>query len=164
MRNFTVKEISDILNTNPETVRRWIRDDRLEAVQASRKDGNVVSESALNAFLKQTPKYAAVAATSLATGLTIAGLGALSDVATSVIMSKVLFDQKNSENLQVTPKSMEKYIQSSIDDCKKTIDQKKKKIAALKKAITDEEQQIKNYTAVLEKIGIITEKVNGKEA
>lgn len=26
MKTYTVKEISEMLNTNPETVRRWIRD------------------------------------------------------------------------------------------------------------------------------------------
>ena len=31
MKTYSVKEIADLLNTNPETVRRWIRDKKLEA-------------------------------------------------------------------------------------------------------------------------------------
>lgn len=62
MKSFTVKEISKILNTNPETVRRWIREGKLEAEQVTRKAGNTVTEEALKAFLKETPKYARIAA------------------------------------------------------------------------------------------------------
>ena len=37
MDTYSVKEIADMLNTNPETVRRWIRSGKLEAIQESRK-------------------------------------------------------------------------------------------------------------------------------
>ena len=33
MNTYTVKEIADMLKTNPETVRRWIRLGKLEADQ-----------------------------------------------------------------------------------------------------------------------------------
>ena len=33
MDTYSVKEIADMLNTNPETVRRWIRSGKLEAIQ-----------------------------------------------------------------------------------------------------------------------------------
>ena len=51
MDTYSVKEIADMLNTNPETVRRWIRSGKLEAIQESRKGGNVVTKSMLDAFL-----------------------------------------------------------------------------------------------------------------
>lgn len=35
MDTYSVKEIADMLNTNPETVRRWIRSGNLEAIQES---------------------------------------------------------------------------------------------------------------------------------
>lgn len=47
MDTYSVKEIADMLNTNPETVRRWIRSGKLEAIQESRKGGNVVTKSML---------------------------------------------------------------------------------------------------------------------
>jgi putative ATPase subunit of terminase (gpP-like) len=37
MDTYSVREIADMLNTNPETVRRWIRPGKLEAIQESRK-------------------------------------------------------------------------------------------------------------------------------
>ena len=65
MKLYTVKQIAEILNTNPETVRRWIRDGKLSAVQSSRKDGNIISEDAFNKFLAETSKYASIAAVML---------------------------------------------------------------------------------------------------
>lgn len=59
MKKYSVIQIADILDTNPETVRRWIRDNKLVAEQESRKQGNAVTEAALQDFLKATPKYAA---------------------------------------------------------------------------------------------------------
>ena len=58
MKTYSVKEIAELLNTNPETVRRWIRSGKLEAIQDSRKEGNVVTQAMLDSFLKTTPKYA----------------------------------------------------------------------------------------------------------
>ena len=58
MDTYSVKEIADMLDTNPETVRRWIRSGKLEAIQKSRKGGNVVTKAMLDAFLKTSPKYA----------------------------------------------------------------------------------------------------------
>ena len=58
MKTYSVKEIAELLNTNPETVRRWIRSGKLGAIQDSRKEGNVVTQAMLDSFLKTTPKYA----------------------------------------------------------------------------------------------------------
>ena len=58
---YNVKQIAEMLNTQPETVRRWIRSGKLYAEKASRKDGHVVTECDLNKFLKSSPKYAGMA-------------------------------------------------------------------------------------------------------
>ncbi len=46
-----------MLETNPETVRRWIRSGKLKATQKSRKSGNYVTEETLKEFIASTPKY-----------------------------------------------------------------------------------------------------------
>lgn len=61
MKTYTVKEIADLVDTNPETVRRWIRSGKLCADQLSRKEGNVVHEEDLYKFLRSTSKYSAIA-------------------------------------------------------------------------------------------------------
>lgn len=57
MKTYSVSQIAEMLGKNPETVRRWIRAKKLQAVQTSKKVGNIVSESELQRFLKETPKY-----------------------------------------------------------------------------------------------------------
>lgn len=37
MKTYSVKEIAEMLNANPETVRRWIRDKKLNATIESKK-------------------------------------------------------------------------------------------------------------------------------
>ena len=46
MASYTVKQIADMLNTNEETVRRWIRSGKLDATWVSKKSGNVISSAA----------------------------------------------------------------------------------------------------------------------
>ena len=65
MKTYSVKEIAEMLNANPETVRRWIRDKKLDATIESKKGGHMVYEAALYEFLKSSPKYATAAKASL---------------------------------------------------------------------------------------------------
>ena len=88
MANYSVKQIAEMLDTNPETVRRWIRAGRLESSQASKKEGNVVSEEALKTFLERTPKYAAAAAGVAAAGILLPSVPVIgASLAVSVGMS-----------------------------------------------------------------------------
>ena len=54
---YTVSLVARILDVNPEVVRRWIRDGKLEAKQHSRKEGNRIDEEALEDFVKRHPRY-----------------------------------------------------------------------------------------------------------
>ena len=163
MKNFTVKEVSEILDTNPETVRRWIRDGRLDAVQISRKDGNVISESALSEFLRKTPKYAATAAASLASSITSAGLGAivgLSAIATTTIIGMILADKKTTEEIRITPSGFEKYIIASIRDREKNLAEMQNKLVSLQNEIAKEQKQIVELQASLNRIRSFSEGKN----
>ena len=164
MKNFTVKEVSEILSTNPETVRRWIRDGRLDAIRISRKDGNVISESALSEFLRKTPKYATTAATSLASSFTSADLGAiagLSVFATTAIIGMILADKKPTEDIRISPSSFEKYIMASIRDHENTLTEKKSKLASLQQEIANEQKQIDELRTSLERIILFSEEKKG---
>lgn len=81
---FSIKKVAELLQTNEETVRRWIREGKLEAQITSRKQGYSITESSLKKFVNSTPKYATgalIAALSLVPfGTTlplVAALGAL---------------------------------------------------------------------------------------
>lgn len=81
MKTYSVKEIADLLGTSQETVRRWIRDGKLQAMDDTKKKGEnkVILESALKSFLDASPKYAAAMAISLPLGTGImAGAGVTS--------------------------------------------------------------------------------------
>ena len=53
-----VYDVSNALEVNPETVRRWIRSGKLKAEQNSKKEGNVITMKAFKDFLNDIPKYA----------------------------------------------------------------------------------------------------------
>lgn len=57
MKIYNVKEISELLSVNEETVRRWIRSGELKASQSSKKQGNIVNEYDLLIFVSDKPKY-----------------------------------------------------------------------------------------------------------
>lgn len=53
----TIVNIAEQLGVNPESVRRWIRTNKLEATMSSRKGGFIVTEVSLEKFLEKYPKY-----------------------------------------------------------------------------------------------------------
>ena len=145
MDTYSVKEIADMLNTNPETVRRWIRSGKLEAIQESRKGGNVVTKSMLDAFLKASPKYAGIAGGLLASpvGLT---------TATAAIVGGLLAQQliKNDEikNAHVNTSEIRKLLLANIQSSKENIIRKKKNVAETAKAKEEIINGIKEYDAM----------------
>lgn len=139
MDTYSVKEIADMLNTNPETVRRWIRSGKLEAIQESRKGGNVVTKSMLDAFLKTSPKYAG-----MATGLLASPFGLTT--ATAAIVGGILAQQliKNDEikNAHVNTAEIKKLLLSNIQSSRENIARKKKSIKHLQAEIVAEQERI----------------------
>lgn len=57
MKQYNVKQISELLNVNEETVRRWVRSGYLKSAKTSKKEGNVIDESSLYEFVMTKPKY-----------------------------------------------------------------------------------------------------------
>lgn len=149
MDTYSVKEIADMLNTNPETVRRWIRSGKLEAIQESRKGGNVVTKSMLDAFLKDSPKYAGIAGKLLASSVGIT-------TATAAIVGGLLAQQfiKNEEikNAHVNTSEIRKLLLSNIQSSKENITRKKKSIMHLQEEIEEEQQRIDEAEKLIEEL------------
>ena len=57
METYSVKQIAEMLGTNPETVRRWIRSNQLKTIQVSRKTGNIVSAKELEHFMRSLFRF-----------------------------------------------------------------------------------------------------------
>ena len=157
MDTYSVKEIADMLDTNPETVRRWIRSGKLEAIQKSRKGGNVVTKSMLDAFLKTSPKYA-----SIATGLLASPVGLTTTTAAIVggILAQQLIKNDEIKNAHVNTSEIRKLLLSNIKSSKENIARKKKSIRHLQEEIAEEQLRI---TEAEKLIKGLDEKIRGQE-
>lgn len=148
MKSYSVKEIAELLQTNPETVRRWIRSGKLEATRGpSRKKGNSVSAAALQSFLDDAPKYAAVAAactSSPAVRLTGAALAAIGGIAAA---------KKGSDNAiedaAVDSAEIRAYLGKEANSLKRSIAKKRGTVKQLTEEIERDEQRLEEMKGLL---------------
>lgn len=150
MKTYTVKEISDALGTNQETVRRWIRAGKLQASQSTKKDGNEITEKSLIDFLKKNPKYSNIAAGSALLGgvfsALVPGVGPL----LATLLTGHILSSDTLKNGQVNKESVKKAITDHIIEAETSIEMKRREIERLKKEIREEENRISDLRSVLE--------------
>lgn len=144
MANYSVKQIAEMLDTNPETVRRWIRAGRLESSQASKKEGNVVSEDALKTFLERTPKYAAAAAGVAAASILLPSVPVISasfavSVGMSVASALARLERRKEETAS---DAKENLIQLQIEK-KQLLEQIRAAAQQLQEQLIKQEQQLR---------------------
>jgi uncharacterized protein YjcR len=149
VETYNVKQIADMLNTQPETVRRWIRSGKLYAEKASRKEGNVVTENDLNEFLKSSPKYAALAgglvgAAIMMPAVTVPVVGGIA--ATYLAVAK---KAKETGDESFSKEDVTRYLQEEIERRNQSINQKLATIEQLQREITSDQQQITECNFVL---------------
>lgn len=139
MKTYSVKEIADLLNTNPETVRRWIRDKKLEATIESKKGGHIVYESALHTFLKSSPKYASIASTALISTAMIGGL-----------IAQKIIDVEQLKRARISDADIIKFLKSEIDARKVSVKNKEDSISQLNMQIKSEQIQIDTFQQMID--------------
>lgn len=148
MDTYNVKQIANMLNTQPETVRRWIRSGKLYAEKASRKDGHVVTENDLNKFLKSSPKYAG-----LAGGLV--GAAVMMPIAAPVvggIAATYLAAAKKAKETgddSFSKEDVTRYLKEEIERRNQSIKQKLHTIEQIQREIANDQQQITECNFVL---------------
>ncbi len=153
--NYTVKEIANMLNTNPETVRRWIRSKKLKAQKYSNKEGHVVDETELEQFLSTMPKYAhaAVRFGSIVTavgGAAIPGyIGGLIGILGTEIAIKAGNDKKNID-LIISKEELQRYLGNEILSSQKIIREKEEEIKKIQREIESEKQRIVHIRNLME--------------
>jgi len=164
MKTYNVKEISEMLNTNPETVRRWIRSGKLPAQQLSRKDGNVVKEDALFKFLQSSGKYAGIA-TAMAVANPIFGIGALlgTTIGAGVLANLSSDTKKNNEDFRVISDDLVETLKSKKSKSEELIRKKKAMIKQLNDDINREEQNIRECEIALKNIEYLKDKESVSE-
>lgn len=152
MKSYTVKEIAELLNTNPETVRRWIRDGKMQAVKTTRKDGNAITEDALKAFLKKSPKYARIAATSVPL-LPVAGIAlTVGSLVARLILEK--YGNKRIDEIHLQPEAFRVQIEKSIADHDVTLQRKQLALEQLKNEIREERKAITDLQLLLDSVDL----------
>lgn len=151
MKTYTVKEISKMLDKNPETVRRWIRDGKLKADQDSRKGGNYVTEAELQKFLKKTPKYAALAGGIAAAAMPVVGWPIAIGGIVGGILGMLDSDIK-AKDMPIDPEKVVKAVRDNIAQCHETIEKKREAIAQLEDEIKIEEQRIEALEVTLDQV------------
>lgn len=154
METYSVLQISEMLKTNPETVRRWIREGKLEATKKSKKTGNVITEGALKDFLKNSPKYKGiVAGTIVGTGI-LGGLiapGVTLAAAGTMYIADLLGEasKKNKASVLYDKDTFTELVKKKINTNKEAIDNKQDTIRQLQKEIRELKKNTESLTNML---------------
>lgn len=156
MKGYTVNQVAQILKTNPETVRRWIRNGKLQATQNSKKEGNIISEQALISFLELRPKYAAIAKNIASALPVIAVSAAPSAVLLPVFVGSITatlitsLSLPNSAIKIVTSEYIRNYLKNRIKKLQEEINNKNQRITQLQEEVSKSEQELRGLISVLE--------------
>lgn len=146
MNSYSVKQVADMLKTNPETVRRWIRSGKLIAQQDSRKGGNIIYESALREFVKTTPKYAGT------TAALLLGTAAISTAFVGGLVASKIAAEEQLKKAHISAEDIEKFILAEIESKRKAINTKKKTIIQLETEVHNEEKRVSELQCLLENL------------
>lgn len=162
MNTYSVKEISTMLHTDPETVRRWIRTGKLKAEKpSSKKEGLVVTEAMLASFLSSAPKYAGLATASSVAAILTGGVTiAASVIAGVVVQGKV--DKTALEKAKIKPEDLRSLVEDEIKSNGQQIRQKRKQIEKLENDIAEIENKIQELKNLVADIYIESNKENIK--
>ena len=147
MDSYTVKQIANMLRTNEETVRRWIRTGKLVATKSSKKSGNIVTAAALHQFIQETPKYASVVTSSL-TASTVA----LSAVVGSLMAGLIALVGEKNDTISKT--DVESVLKKKIMTHEKAIKSKQAEVERLNKEIEEERKNSEKYRYALENLDL----------
>ena len=143
-KDLTVKNVSKILGTNPETIRRWLRAGVLTAYpKVGEKSASVIDPKSFESLVKKMPKYGPAL---LGLGLIAGPIGAMAITllgASEVIRNGILNDEKENINnviiSQIKKKQTEKKLKENeierikveIKDIDNEIDQLNKMFASI---------------------------------
>lgn len=150
MKTYSVKEIAEMLNTNPETVRRWIRDKKLDATIESKKGGHIVYEAALREFLKSSPKYAAAKA-SVAGAV---GAAVLPTVMVGGLIAQKLIGTEQLKKAHISNKDVIAFLRGEIQKCTEAIKVKEDTINQLQKQIETDQLQITEFQKLIDSLSV----------
>ena len=159
-KTYTVQQVAKMLKTNPETVRRWIRDGKLYADQVSRKTGNIITDDNLQHFIRIMPKYSTLYSandfSSMNTRSKLLATAATAAATATVAMIVSLIENKNSDTV-ITTQALQDCIKDMIEDARKSIESKQEQICRTQEEIEKLQEQIIGYESLLSNDSAIKE-------
>lgn len=153
MEYYSVKEIADLLSVNEETVRRWIRDNKLDAERGSGRQGSKITSEALVKFLDENKGLmTSVAAQTLGLTTLIAGsvVGGIASPLAAGLIAGVswisILKNKNKDKKTIRLELMEKEIELEgiAMNLKNEIASKQNELELIENQITKLTDLIKN--------------------
>ena len=168
MKLYTVKEVAKMFDTSEETIRRWIRDDKLQSTMESKKHGSVITEKELKKFVKNKPKYAtalmsaipgAFVAPSAATLAAPLGIGFLF---ANLMKKNNLKTEENGEKVDsdLAGEEIEESLKVRIKNVKERIKSKNNIIQTIQEEIKEETEELAYLEHLLRKVNkILDEKI-----
>ena len=155
MKTYSVKEIAEMLNTNPETVRRWIRDKKLDATIESKKGGHMISEPAFRAFLQTSPKYASIVAETLGRAAIIPTV--IPAAIVGKLIARKLINSEQLKKAHISNNDMVRFLEGEANNCLEAIKTKESTIHQLEKQIEDDKKQLAEYQKLIDSLSVAEE-------
>lgn len=150
MKTYSVKEVAEMLHTNPETVRRWIRNGKLQAVKTSRRKGHIITEGMLRTFIKATPKYAKLTSSIMMIS-TIAGIpAAAATIAASTMITEMLISNEKSSKARISITEMENKVKELIRTKREAIMRKEETIRQIQEEIEQDRASLREVEKLLD--------------
>ena len=138
MRFYNVKQIAGLLETNPETVRRWIREGKLNAIQSSRKSGNLVTDDDLNRFVRTMPKY------SSKVPMAGQGLVVLAGILATCIL-KIQLEKKSEPAKKISLEDLRQFLEKEAENLTSEIEERQEMIQRLDSEVANLTQKVEQY-------------------
>lgn len=160
---FTVKETAELLQVHEETVRKWIRDKKIEAEQGSGRQGSKISSEALKKYLSENR---GLINTTVATALGIGSAGVASAVGslaaipiigsatvpvTAILSWRSILKNKNNDRVKMKIELLEKEeeLNAYINQLKNDIATRKQELEIRMNELERVEKDLTRLTEVL---------------
>ena len=148
---YTVNEVASILQTNPETVRKWIKEGKLSAIPGnSKKEGMRIDERSLGSFLSDNPKYTTQAYITATLAILTGGVS----IPASIIFNaqkhaKEKYNKDSLSNSRIKASDIIRLLEAEISQEEETIAEKTKLLEDLEKEIHYKTERIENIKEMI---------------
>lgn len=164
---YTVVQVAEMLGTNGDTVRRWIREGKLNAIQPlAKKEGLKITEEALSDFVAQTPKFIPKYEESKVTGIgTIAGFASglvIGGIVAGALLS--YFKKRKDEEIytsdfRVTSEEFKAYLSRTIEELDSQNQKDRDDVRKKELEIAQRSLQIEQYRYLLNNEELLTQEL-----